>query len=243
MGSVLTLVRKELRQIFISPIAYAFLMVFVFFVTFMFFRVFFLIGEASMTQFFDLFPLAFAVVIPGITMRTWAEERKQGTMEFLLTSPVRTWHIVFGKFVAGLALVTLCLLLTALVPITVSGFSDGAIDMGPVWGGGYLGALLMGGTCIAIGMFCSSFTEDQIVSFLVGVTVLLALVLIGSPFIQTEFSPGSVFGTFARTISPTTHFESIGRGVVDFRDLYYFIAMIVLFLYLNTRVIDLRRWR
>ena len=240
MGSVITLARKELRQIFLSPIAYAFMLVFVFFVTFMFFRSFFLSQQVSMAQFFDLFPIAFAVVIPGITMRTRAEERKQGTMEFLLTSPVQTWQIVVGKFIGALALVTVCLLLTLLVPYTVGKFGD--LDSGPVWGG-YLGALMMGGTCIAIGMFCSSFTQDQIVGFLVGVSVLLTLVLIGAPFIQTEFSAGSAFGTFARTISPTTHFESMGRGVVDLRDVYYFVAMIVLFLYLNTRVIDVRRRR
>ncbi|MGH7163417.1 MAG: ABC transporter permease [Planctomycetota bacterium] len=240
MRSALVLARKELRQIFITPIAYAFAIVFVFFVTFMFFRTFFLGGQVSMAGFFDLFPIAFAVVIPGITMRTWAEERKQGTIEFLLTAPIRTWHIVVGKFVAGASLVGLCLLLTLLVPYTVGRFGD--LDPGPVWGG-YLGALLMGATCIAIGMFCSSFTQDQIVSFLLSVTVLLALVLVGVPFIQSEFSPGSWFGQFCRQVSPTTHFESIGRGVVDARDLYYFVSMTVLFLYLNALVIDLRRWR
>ncbi|MHC4339817.1 MAG: ABC transporter permease [Planctomycetota bacterium] len=240
MSSVITLTWKEVRQIFLSPIAYAFMLVFVFFVTFMFFRTFFLAGQVSMAQFFDLFPIAFAVVIPGITMRMWAEERKQGTIEFLMTSPIRTWHIVTGKFLAGLTLVAACLALTLYVPYTVDRFGD--LDSGPVWGG-YLGALLMGGTCIAIGMFCSSFTQDQIVSFLVSVVVLLALVLVGVPFIQSEFTPGSAFGIFSRAVSPTTHFESIGRGVIDLRDLYYFGAMIVLFLYLNARVIDLRRWR
>jgi ABC-2 type transport system permease protein len=240
MLSVLTLTRKELRQVFLSPIAYAFMIVFVFFVTFMFFRTFFLAGQVSMAQFFDLFPIAFAVVIPGITMRMWAEERKQGTIEFLMTAPIRTWHIVTGKFFAGLFLVAACLVLTLLVPLTVSKFGD--LDSGPVWGG-YLGALLMGGTCIAIGMFCSSFTEDQIVGFLVSVVVLLALVLVGVPFIQSEFSPGSTFGYLSQRISPTTHFESMGRGVIDLRDIYYFVAMIVLFLFLNGRVIALRRWR
>jgi ABC-2 type transport system permease protein len=111
-----------------------------------------------------------------------------------------------------------------------------------VWGG-YVGALLMGGTCIAIAMFCSSFTQDQIVSFLVSVVVLLALVLLGERLIQDEFEAGGFAGRFARVISPTTHFESIGRGVIDFRDVYYFVAISGLFLYFNARVIDLRRWR
>lgn len=238
MRNVATLTLKEVRQIFLSPIAFAFMLVFAFFMTFMFFRTFFLTQQVSMGSFFDLLPISFAIVIPGITMRTWAEERKQGTIEFLLTSPIHTWHIVVGKFLAGLALVALCLVLTFLVPYTVGRFGD--LDSGPVLGG-YVGALLMGGTCIAIGMFCSSFTQDQIVSFLVGVCVLLMLVLIGSPFIQSEFGAGSGLGTFARVVSPTTHFESIGRGVIDFRDIYYFLAMIGLFLYLNARVIDVRR--
>jgi ABC-2 type transport system permease protein len=240
MLSVLTLARKELRQMFLSPIAYAFLIVFVFFVTFMFFRSFFLVQETSMAGFFGLFPIAFAIVIPGMTMRMWAEERKQGTIEFLLTSPIETWHIVLGKFLAGLALVGACLVLTLLVPYTVGRY--GNLDPGPVWGG-YLGALLMGGTCIAISMFLSAFTQDQVVAFLPGVSVLLGLVLIGHPFIASEFGAGSAFGTFARVISPTSHFESIGRGVIDIRDIYYFVVMIAFFLYLNVRVIDLRRWR
>ena len=240
MGSVLTLARKEMRHIFLSPIAYAFLIVFVLFVTYMFFRTFFLYREATMAGLFYWFPLAFAAVIPGITMRTWAEERKQGTLEFLLTSPIETWHIVLGKFLASMALVTLCVLLTLLVPYTVGKFGD--LDPGPVWGG-YIGALLMGGTCIAIGMFCSSFAEDQIVSFLVSLIVLLALVMLGLPFIQSEFSPGSFFGKFARICSPTTHFESIGRGVIDLRDIYYFVATTGLFLYLSAQVIELRRWK
>jgi len=240
VSTTLTLCRKELRQIFLSPIAYAFMIVFVFFVTFMFFRAFFLYNQASLSNFFFWFPLAFAVVIPGMTMRMWAEERKQGTMEFLLTSPIETWQIVLGKFLAGLALVWMCVNLTFFVPYTVSVF--GPLDMGPVEGG-YLGALLMGGTCIAIGMFFSSFTQDQIVSFLVSVTVLVTLVFLGMDYIQSEFAPGSWWGSFARHISPTTHFESIGRGVIDLRDVYYFLSMTALFLYLNARVIDLRRWK
>ena len=240
MGSVATLARKELRQIFLSPIAYAFMVVFVFFVTFMFFRDFFLIRQASMAGFFGWFPYVFAVVLPGVTMRMWAEERRQGTIEFLLTSPVETWQIVLAKYIGGLVLVTLCVLCTLYVPVTVARY--GELDFGPVVGG-YLGAVLMGGMCIAICMFLSAFTQDQIVSFLVGVSVLLALVLLGHPYFSSEFGPGSWLGAFARVVSPTTHFESIGRGVIDLRDIYYFVAVTVLFLYLNARVIDLRRWR
>ena len=240
MRSTLVLTGKELKQLFLSPIAYAFLMVFVLFVTFMFFRAFFLIGQATLSGFFFWFPFAFAFVIPGITMRTWAEERKQGTVEFLLTSPISTGSIVLAKFMAALALVAVCLTLTFLTPYTVGKFGD--LDMGPVIGG-YLGALLMAGACIAIGMFCSAFTQDQIVSFLAGLCVLLVLVLVGHEYFQSEFGKGSTFGRILRIVSPTTHFDSIGRGVIDLRDLYYFAATTGLFLYLNTRVIDLRRWR
>jgi len=240
MGSVLTLARKEIRQVFLSPIAYAFLIVFCFFVTFLFFRTFFLVKQTTMGQFFGYFPMAFAIVIPGLTMRTWAEERKQGTLEFLLTAPIETWQIVIGKFLGGLALVAVCLLLTLLTPWTVSQFGD--LDPGPVWGG-YLGALLMGGTFIAVGMFFSAFTQDQIVSFLASVSVLLCLVLLGESFFREEFGPGSRFAALARVVSPSTHFESLGRGVVDFRDVFYFVGMTALFLYGNARVIDLRRWR
>jgi ABC-2 type transport system permease protein len=206
----------------------------------MFFRTFFLEGQATMNNFFGLFPIAFAVVIPGLTMRMWAEERKQGTIEFLLTSPIETWQIVLAKFLAGLSLVVLCVVMTLLVPMTVSGY--GPLDWGPVVGG-YLGAIFLGGTFIAVGMFLSAFTQDQIVSFLVGVIVILALVLIGHPFISSEFGAGSWFGAISRGISPTSRYESIGRGVIDLRDIYYFVAMSGFFLYLNARAIDLRRWR
>ncbi len=240
MRSTIVLTWKELRQIFLSPIAYVFLVVFVVFVTAMFFRSFFLIGQVNMSSFFDWFPWAFAFVIPGITMRMWAEERRQGTIEFLLTAPVETWNIVVAKFLAGLALVTLCAIVTLLVPYTVSQFGD--LDPGPVWGS-YLGSLLLGSTCIAIGMFFSSFTQDQVVAFLVSLIVLLASIMAGMSFIQSLFEAGNSVGSLLRVISPTTHFESMGRGVVDLRDVYSFAAMSALFLYLNVRVIDLRRWK
>jgi ABC-2 type transport system permease protein len=237
---VLILAWKEIKQIFLSPIAYTFLSVFVFFVTYIFFRSFFLRSQATMDSFFGIFPIAFAVVIPGMTMRMWAEERKQGTIEFLLTSPIETWHIVLGKFLAGMFLVVLCMVMTLLVPWTVGRY--GPLDAGPVVGG-YLGAVFLGATFIAIGMFLSAFTQDQVVSFLLGVIVLLALVLLGDFYINSEFGPGSWIGAIARAVSPTTRFESLGRGVIDVRDLYYFVAMTAFFLYLNARVIDLRRWR
>jgi ABC-2 type transport system permease protein len=134
----------------------------------------------------------------------------------------------------------LCTVITALVPYTVHAF--GPLDWGPVIGG-YLGSVLLGATFIAVAMFLSSFTQDQIVSLLLGVIVLLTLVLIGHPIVSDEFTPGGWAASFARAISPTTRFQSIGRGVIDIRDLYYFFAMTTFFLYLNVRTIDLRRWR
>lgn len=240
MRSVLVLAWKEFRQIFLSPIAYTFLCVFVLWVVAIFFRSFFLQQQATMDGFFAWFPWAFGIVIPGVTMRMWAEERNQGTIEFLLTSPVETWHIVVGKFLGGLALVVLCAVMTLLVPLTVA--KHGPLDAGPVIGG-YVGAIFMGATFLAIGMFLSAFTKDQIVAFLLGVIVLLALVLLGSSFLNSLFGPGSWMGAIARAISPTTRYESIGRGVIDIRDIYYFAAMTAFFLYLNARAIDLRRWR
>ena len=240
MRSVLNLAWKEIRQVFLSPIAYTFVSVFVCFVTFFFFRDFFLVSQATMDGFFGLFPILFAVVIPGLTMRMWAEERRGGTIEFLLTSPIETWHIVLAKFLAGLALVVLCAVMTVYVPITVARF--GPLDLGPTVGG-YLGAIFLGATFTAVAMFLSSFTQDQIVSFLLGAIVLLALVLVGHPIVSDEFTPGGWAASFARAISPTTRYQSIGRGVIDVRDLYYFVAMTGFFLYLNVRAIDLRRWR
>jgi len=240
MSRLFTLTVKELRQIFLSPIAYVFLAFFVGFVNVMFFRGFFLRGQATMAVFFAWFPIAFSLVLPAMVMRMWAEEWRQGTMEFLLTSPLESWQIVGAKFISGATLVMLCVLLTLLVPYTVAQYGD--LDPGPVWGG-YIGALLMGGACLAIAMFFSAFTSDQVVSFLLSMFVLLTLVLIGMPFVQDELEPGSTFGRLAAIISPATHFESIGRGVIDIRDIFYYGGITVFFLYLNTLVIDLRRWR
>ena len=239
MRKTLTLTIKEIRQTFLSPIAYAFLIVFVLFTTFMFFRTFFLAETISMAGFFGLLPLAFAIVIPGITMRTWAEERKQGTLELLLTAPIEARHIVLAKFFGALTLVLVCLLLTLYVPYTVGVFGD--LDPGPVWGG-YLGALFLAATFIAVGMFFSAFTQNQIVAFLVSVCTLFALVLVGDSYIQSEFA-GGFWGDFFHVVSPTPHFESIGRGVVDIRDVYYFLGLSGLFLFLNVQVVNLRRWR
>ena len=240
MRRVLTLTMKELRQMFLSPIAYAFMMVFVAFVTYMFFRTFFLAGQASLARFFEWFPVAYVLLVPGIVMRVWSEERKQGTLEFLLTSPAETWQVVLAKFLAGTTLVALCVLLTLWVPRTVAQFGD--LDPGPVWGG-YIGAILMGATFVAIGMFCSAFTADQNVSFLVSVAVLFIVMIMGHWWFQTGMGPGSWFGVIGRHLSPTSHFESIGRGVIDIRDVFYFVATTGVFLYLNTRLIELQRWR
>ncbi|HEX5138584.1 MAG TPA: ABC transporter permease [Planctomycetota bacterium] len=240
MRSVVVLSWKEIRQIFLSPIAYTFLSVFVVFVTYLFFSSFFLYGQATTDGLFAYFPIMFAIVIPGLTMRMWAEERKQGTIEFLLTSPIETWHIVVAKFLAGLVLVVLCALTTIYVPVTANQF--GPLDWGPTIGG-YLGSIFLGATFIAVAMFLSAFTQDQIVSLLLGVIFLMTLVLIGHPIVTDQLSPGGWLVHIFRTISPMTRYESIGRGVIDIRDLFYFFAMTVFFLYLNVRAIDLRRWR
>ncbi|MEM8882820.1 MAG: ABC transporter permease [Planctomycetota bacterium] len=240
MGNVWTLTRKELRQMFLSPIAYAFIIVFTAILTFFFFRTFFLFRQASMQEFFRLVPLAMMVLVPGIVMRMWAEERSRGTLEFLLTSPVEPWQVVVSKFLAGSALVTLCMLLTLYVPYTVASYGD--LDPGPVWGG-YVGSILMGAACVAIGMFCSAFTSDQIVSFLASALVIGFLILGGHWLIQSGFEPGDWMGRVLRIISPTTYFESLGRGVIDLRDVYFYLAIIVVFLYLNTRAVDYKRWR
>jgi len=240
MSRLFTLTVKELRQIFLSPIAYVFLAFFVGFVNVMFFRWFFAAGQATMGLFFTWFPLAFSLVLPAMVMRMWAEEWRQGTMEFLLTSPLESWQIVGAKFISGATMVLLCVLLTLMVPYTVAHYGD--LDPGPVWGG-YIGAVLMGCACLAIAMFFSAFTSDQVVSFLLSTFVLMALVLIGMSFVQSELEPGSTFGRIAGIISPATHFDSIGRGVIDIRDVFYYGAVTVFFLFLNTLVIDLRRWR
>ncbi|MFH1829981.1 MAG: ABC transporter permease subunit [Pseudomonadota bacterium] len=238
MTFIFTIARREFKAYFLSPIAYVYLIVFLVAVSWFFFRAFFIIGQADMRVFFEMIPWIFLFFAPAITMGKWAEERKQGTLETLFTLPVRDAEIVIAKFLAGLALLATALVLT--IPIALTVALLGNMDWGPVIGG-YIGALLLGGAYLSIGLLISALTESQIIAFIGGLAGCFVMLVIGTSFIAGDAS-GS-FAHFLQYMGLGTHFASIARGVIDSRDVIYYLSVIVLFLYLNLKVLKVRARR
>ena len=237
MKTILTIVTKELKSFFLSPIAYVFIMVYLVTTNFLFFQEFFLRNQADMRAYFSLLPFFFLIFIPAITMRSWAEEKKNKTLELLLTWPIHDSIVVISKFLALWGLLAFTLLLSITVPLTIVklGNPDGGAIIAS-----YAGALLLGGSYIAIGMWVSSLTENQIVAFIGGFVLSLLFVLVGHNAITS--SAPLFLVPFLTQIGITSHFESLGRGVVDSRDLLYFFSLIGFFLYLNTLTLASRKW-
>jgi ABC-2 type transport system permease protein len=237
MSAVWGIARRELRGYFNSPIAYIFIVVFLLLSSWLFFRGYFLFGEASLRSFFSLLPWIFLFFVPAVSMRLWAEERKLGTAELLLTLPVRDEAVILGKFLAGLALIVITVFLA--FPLLILTALLGDVDAGPVIGG-FLGAVFLGGAYLAIGLFLSSLTENQIVAFIMGVVACFALFIVGENLVLIT-APGAL-APLLRSLGLGAHFESIGRGVLDSRDILYYLSVTGLFLYLNHRALAGRRW-
>lgn len=229
--------KREFRAYFNSPIAYVYITVFLSVVNWFFFRDFFLAEQASLRSFFGTLPLYFLFFVPAVSMRLWSEERKMGTVELLLTLPVKDWEVVIGKFLAGLALIAVSLLLTFPLVLTVRGL--GHPDMGAIVMS-YLGGLLLGAAYLAIGFFVSSLTENQIVAYILGITLCFVFFIIGENLVLIS-TPGFLVPLF-KYLGLGNHFESIARGVIDSRDLIYYLSMIGFFLFLNVRSVAERRW-
>lgn len=237
MANVMGIFKRELRSYFNSPIAYIFMVVFLLLSSWLFFRGFFLYGQADLRPFFSLLPWIFLFFVPAVSMRLWAEERKMGTLELLMTLPVRDWEVILGKFLAGLTLIVLTVLLQFPLVVVISILGD--IDMGPVIGG-FLGSVFLGGAYLAIGLFVSSLTENQIVAFILGVVVCFALFIVGESMVL--FAAPKALAPFLRFLGLGAHFESIGRGVIDSRDVIYYLSVIGFFLFLNRVSLAGRRW-
>lgn len=238
MKTILTIAKREFTAYFTSPIAYVYLITFLAVANWFFFRSFFLIGQADMRVFFGLMPWVFLFFVPAVAMGKWAEERKQGTLEILFTLPIRECDVVAAKFFAGLMLIATALLFTLPMVITVA--FTGNADLGPVMGG-YLGLFFLGGAYLAIGLVISALTENQIIAFIIGVVVSFFMLIIGTPFVV-----GGVSGILARAIQYLglgTHFESIARGVVDSRDIIYYLSVTGFFLFLNLKALETRARR
>ena len=238
MRNILTIFQKEYKSYFNSPIAYIFIITFILFSSWLFFRTFFLIGQAHLRPLFGILPWLFLILAPAITMRAWAEEKKLGTMEILMTLPIKDHEVVLGKFFASFLFIITAVLLTSPLPLTVCIL--GEPDTGTIVGG-YLGACLMGGAYLAIGLFISSLTKNQIVAFIISIITCFALLIIGEDFVL--MSTPSMLAPIFTYLGLGAHFESISRGVIDSRDLIYYFSVIGFFLFLNILSIESRKWK
>jgi ABC-2 type transport system permease protein len=257
MRNVLTIIGKELRSYFVSPIAYVVLTGFLLLGGWFFFN---LLSRFSLlltlyTQFqggeaanrlnlndYVIAPLmhnlsiVLVILIPMITMRAYAEEKKSGTYELLLTSPVRTGELVLGKFLASFLFVCIMIGLTSVYPAILLVFGNPELG---VMVAGYLGLLLLATAFVAVGLLTSSFTENQIIAAVSGLVATLLLYIIGWP----AETAGNVLGPLLRYLSVTEHFSDMVKGLIDTRSLVYFASLIALALFLTQRSVESLRWR
>lgn len=238
LKTIYILFKKELMQYFNSPIAYIFIGVFLVVGNWLFFNSFFLIGQTSMRQFFGLLPWIFLFLTPAITMRLWAEEKKSGTIEFLLTLPITDWQIVLAKFFGALVFLFIALLLSVTLPIALAFL--GNVDFGPIVGG-YLGALFLGGAYVSLGLFISSLTKNQIISFIISLAACFVVFIVGADFVLA--GAPRFLQPIMQFIGLGSHFDNVARGIIDTKDIIYYGSFMFLFLWLNTNVIKHRAWK
>ncbi|MCL4298311.1 MAG: Gldg family protein [Anaerolineae bacterium] len=239
MKQILAITRKELNSYFGSPMALIFVGVFLAATLFTFFWVdaFFARGVADVRPMFSWMPILLIFLVAALTMRQWSEEQQTGTLEMLLTLPTHPVQLVLGKFLAVMILVIVALALTLFIPITVALL--GNLDWGPVLGG-YLAAILMAAAYVAIGLFISSRTDNQIVALILTALVGGLFYVVGSLGVTRFF--GDSIAEILRAIGSGSRFESIERGVIDLRDLVYYLSLTALFLTLNVVSLDSKRW-
>ncbi|MBW1827984.1 MAG: ABC transporter permease subunit [Deltaproteobacteria bacterium] len=218
MSQIINIFRKEFRTYFVSPIAYIVISIFLLVTGWFFFMTFFLYNQADLRNFFTLLPLIFSFVVPAITMRLFSEELNMGSYEILLTLPVTYRDVILGKFLASVAFITAMLIPTLAYPITVSFI--GQLDWGPV-AGGYIGAVMLGSAFSAVGLFASSMTRNQIIAFIIGLAICFALTLVDK---MLFFLPQSLLGIF-EYLGADFHFQNISRGIIDSRDILYFLSV------------------
>jgi ABC-2 type transport system permease protein len=238
LKTIYILFKKELMSYFNSPIAYIFIAVFLIAGNWLFFNTFFLIGQTSMRNYFALLPWIFLFLAPALTMRLWAEEKKSGTIEFLLTLPITDWQAVLAKFFSALAFLFFSLLLSITIAFSLARL--GNLDRGPVIGG-YLGALFLGGSYLALGLFISSLTKNQIIAFILGLAACFAAFLVGADFVLAGAPAG--LAPLMKFLGLGSHFNNIAKGVIDTKDVIYYLSFMFLFLWLNVGVIERRGWK
>lgn len=230
------LCKKELKGYFDSPIAYIVITIFLLITGWFFFSDLFLVNQASLRNLFGTVPFIFMFFVPAVTMRLISEEKRSGTIELLLTLPVKDHEIILGKFLAGLILISVAVILTLVYTLTLSGLGD--LDAGSVVAG-YLGLIFLGATYLSVGVFTSSLTQNQIVAFITSFLIIFVLFMLNKVLI---FVP-SFLASFFEYLSVDYHFSNISRGVIDSRDVIYYLSIIFLFLFLSVRALESRKWR
>jgi len=224
MRQIKTIAIKEFKDYFISPIAYIVISLFLIVTGWFFFSTFFIFGRADLTDFFSLLPITFSFIIPAITMRLFSEEKNVGSYETLLTMPVSFTDIALGKFFAATLFTASMLIPTISYPVFISFI--GEIDPGPVIGG-YIGAIFLAAAYCSIGLFASSLTRNQIIAFIIGCALCFMLTILDKLLFFIPEKIISVIGF----ISASSHFSNISRGVIDSRDILYFISVVVIFIF------------
>jgi len=240
MKNVFSIFKKELRSYFSSPIGFVFIIFYLLVSNAFFFFVqdFFKQGQVSMRYYFAAMPWVFLFFVPAITMRLWAEEKKMGTVELLLTMPIKEWEVVTGKFLASFAFLVITLAFSFTIPVTLAYL--GKPDFGVITGS-YMGALFLGSAYLAIGLYISSLTENQVVAFIISLAIIFVLLLIGiAPVYLNALGP---LVPICEYVSLLSHFNNVTRGVIDSRDVIYYLSIVALFLYLNVKNIEARKWR
>ncbi|MBI4006394.1 MAG: ABC transporter permease subunit [Gammaproteobacteria bacterium] len=242
MNNIKAIFQREFSSYFSTPVAYVFIVIFLFLTgVFTFYLgAFYERNQADLEPFFRFHPWLYLFLIPAIAMRLWSEERKTGTIELLMTLPIPVHQAVIGKFLAAWCFTTVAIVLTFPMWITVNylGSPDNTVILAS-----YIGSLFMAGSFLAIGSCISALTKSQVIAFVISVVICFLFLLSGFPLVLDFFhgwAPQVVVNAIA-SFSFLTHFESIKKGVIDIRDLIYFLALICFWLYANVVVIEARK--
>ncbi|MFW5854410.1 MAG: ABC transporter permease [Thermodesulfobacteriota bacterium] len=240
-NTVTAIFKREILGYFRSPVAYVFIAIFLLLLGFFTFYIshFFEMGQADLRAFFEWHPWIYMFLVPAVAMRLWAEERRMGTIELILTYPITVGEAILGKFLAAWIFIGIALSLTFPMVITVSYLGDP--DPGAIFCG-YVGSFLLAGAFLSVGSMTSAMTRSQVISFILAVVICLFFILAGYPPITEIFSgwaPGWLIEVVAN-LSFLSHFQSLQRGVIDLRDLIYYLSVIFFMLFANSIIIQNR---
>lgn len=242
MNNVKAIFKRELYGYFATPVAYVFIVIFLLLTGIFTFQIghFYERNQSDLEPFFQFHPILYLFLIPAIAMRLWSEERKNGSIELLMTLPISTIDAVLGKFLAAWCFTAVALILTFPIWITVNylGDPDNTVILAS-----YIGSLMMAAGFLAIGSCISALSKSQVIAFVISVVICFVFILFGHPAVLDfvpDWIPQAVVDAIA-SFSFLTHFESIKKGVIDFRDVFYFLALVCIWLYTNTVIIDAKK--